>query len=206
LKKLKENALPEPLPIQTQQSNSTAVVHTPNIIISPTQDITSHSNGSDVNRKNSDARRSSLSDKYEVMISFHVESSKVLAKQLKEYLEQRNISVFVCTDLKPGSNFRTKIATAALHCKVFVPLINEEWAKSKECDYEYNIAQRSSIKEGHPIIAPIIVTKFDVKLYDIVQALLCNFNVIFMNDEPPENAFTAINEVVKNLNEELKND
>jgi len=79
----------------------------------------------------------------DIMISFNVRTARDLAVALKEKLHQHGYSTWLCLDMDVGSNFRSEIVLAATSSKIIIPLINEGWANSKECQYEINIAQRN---------------------------------------------------------------
>jgi len=132
------------------------------------------------NERNSYNSSTTIPQNIDVMISLHVDSTKEFASKLKSYLKEKGYSVWICTDLKLGTDYRNEIIIATRACKVFMPLVNENWAKSKECEFEYNIAQRKRAQTGKfPIIMPVVLTSFDSTQYDIVEALLANYNVIF---------------------------
>jgi hypothetical protein len=81
----------------------------------------------------------------EVFISVHVASLGAVAKQLKQAIEAQGRSVFLCTDLSGGVNFRDEIIQGVKACKVFVPLMNAEWASSGECESEFLLAKRLNL-------------------------------------------------------------
>jgi len=158
--------------IQEPKLNPTVTVSRESIPLETLPVVTAN----DRNSYNSSTNQQTL----DVMISLHVDSTKEFASKLRSYLLENGYSVWICTDLNIGTDYRNEIIIAARTCKVFMPLINENWAKSKECEFEYNIAQRRRAKtEKYPIIMPIVLTTFDSTQYDIVEALLANYNVIF---------------------------
>ncbi len=65
------------------------------------------------------------------------------AIEIKKWLEAGGISCWICTEnLTAGANYRNDIVNAVDNCTVFLPLINSEWAKSGECESEFNYAKR----------------------------------------------------------------
>ena len=50
------------------------------------------------------------------------------------------ISTWMCTDIDGGENFRDEILANVRDAKVFLIFLNEKWAKSQECTFEYNYA------------------------------------------------------------------
>ena len=46
----------------------------------------------------------------------------------------------MCTDIAGGGQFRNEILSNAKNAKVFLMFINEKWAKSDECLFEFNYA------------------------------------------------------------------
>jgi len=117
------------------------------------------------------------------MISFNVRTTKDLASALKEKLHEYGYSTWLCLDLDAGSNFRSEIVLAATSSRVMIPLINEAWANSKECQYEINIAQRNYLTIDQPVIMPILVdSTIDYKKYPLAHGILCNTNAVLHNN------------------------
>ena len=46
----------------------------------------------------------------------------------------------MCTDIDGGNTFREDILANVRDAKVFLIFLNEKWAKSDECVFEYNYA------------------------------------------------------------------
>jgi hypothetical protein len=85
---------------------------------------------------------SSSGETSEVFLSVHVASLGGAAKQLKQAIEAQGRSVFLCTDISGGLGFRDEIIKAVKACKVFIPLMNSQWASSGECEDEFLLAKR----------------------------------------------------------------
>ena len=96
----------------------------------------------------------------DVFLSHHVGSMNKYACQLRDKLKATGISVFICTDMKPGDYYREAITVNATQCKIFIPFINEAWAKSEECIIESNCALRCYTAAKTPQIVPIIIGGF----------------------------------------------
>jgi hypothetical protein len=47
----------------------------------------------------------------------------------------------MCTDIEGASTFRSDILVNIRDAKVFLILLDEKWAASNECMFEYNYAQ-----------------------------------------------------------------
>ena len=73
----------------------------------------------------------------DVMISLQVKSMQKSALYLRDILEQKGLSVWLCVEMSGGDQYRTEIVHAIKTCKVFLPLINNAWALSGECEDEY---------------------------------------------------------------------
>jgi len=55
--------------------------------------------------------------------------------------------------------------------------MNAPWCRSKECDYEFNIAIRTKFVEGKPYILPLLLEDFPFyKQFPIVNGVLCSTN------------------------------
>lgn len=46
----------------------------------------------------------------------------------------------MCTDIDGGDSFREEILANVRDAKVFLIFVNEKWAKSQECAFEFNYA------------------------------------------------------------------
>ena len=46
----------------------------------------------------------------------------------------------MCTDIDGGETFREEILANVRDAKVFLIFLNEKWARSDECVFEYNYA------------------------------------------------------------------
>lgn len=133
----------------------------------------------------------------DVMISLNCRTMSDTAIQLKKYLQSKGFSTWICMDMDGGQAFRSEIVVAATASKVFLPLINEAWALSKECQYEYNIAQRNELTVESPVVLPVIVEEFDFKKHPSVFGMMANTNALFMTDVSAqesvfENVITSI--------------
>lgn len=80
-----------------------------------------------------------------VFISLNVKSQKKSGDLLKEVLSKYGVTVFICTDLPGGVDFRNAIVEAVKRSSVFLCLINNAWALSGECLDEYNLAKRLNL-------------------------------------------------------------
>ncbi|KAJ1634206.1 hypothetical protein T492DRAFT_974641 [Pavlovales sp. CCMP2436] len=124
------------------------------------------------------------------MISINVKSMAKSAAMLKRWLEARGVKVWVCTvDLSGGQDFREGIVNAAKRCAVFMPLINDAWARSGECKDEFNLAKRLNLtstemgrtREGDPrlpVILPIAFSDLDWDAHSHVQLLAASTNFL----------------------------
>ena len=91
-----------------------------------------------------------------------------------------------------GDNYRTEIVAAVKSCKVFMPLINDPWALSGECEDEYSLAKRlnlTSHESGRtnrnqkrvPIMIPISFSDLKWNAYPHVELLAASTNFIVHN-------------------------
>ena len=53
----------------------------------------------------------------------------------------------MCTDIDGGDTFREEIVANVRDAKVFLIFLNEKWAKSQECTFEYNYAMVTRDKQ-----------------------------------------------------------
>lgn len=118
------------------------------------------------------------------------------AKQ--KYLLDKGYNVFLCDQINVGENFRHLICLYAFYCwyrndlqlnakfrnaarcLVFIPFINEEWCKSKECTYEFNIALSTKNRLGSPEILPVFLEKFDFYRDNIVYPIIAQKEYYFI--------------------------
>lgn len=78
-----------------------------------------------------------------IVLSINVRTIGASATRLAAWLEARGVRVWVCTSsLCGGADYREGIARAVKRCTVFIPLINEAWARSGERNDEFNLAKR----------------------------------------------------------------
>lgn len=56
------------------------------------------------------------------------------------------ISTWMCTDINGGNTYREEILANIRDAKVFLIFLNEKWAKSNECVFEYNYATVSGVQ------------------------------------------------------------
>ena len=109
-----------------------------------------------------------------VMVSFHCASSTEAALALRAALTARGLRVWCCTaDLRVGSAYRSEIARNAALCGVLIPLVSRGWAASSECEFEFNIALRTSLvtksRGGErPRILPLVLPDAAPLFGDIV--------------------------------------
>ena len=107
------------------------------------------------------------------------------ARNFEEKLRKMGLKVFICTSLRPGEDFRQSITVNAVKCKLFIPFINEQWAMSEECIFEYNCALRSYTTKRTPQFVPIIIGGFqwiDVIKYPDVYNITANTNCAVLTD------------------------
>lgn len=126
------------------------------------------------------------------MISLNVGTMKHVAINLFNYLTGLNYRVWVCLHMEAGDAFRIEIARSAAQCKAFIILLNEAWASSRECEYEFNVATRKNLTRGSPLILPVVMGGALFGLigdkYPAVDAMLCNTNALVLerHDDPEE--------------------
>ena len=139
--------------------------------------------------------RTEMATLADVFLSHHVGSMNKYVCQLGEKLKTMGISAFICTNMKPGADFRHAITVNAVKCKIFIPFINEAWAKSEECIFEFNCALRSYTTTKTPQIAPIIIGGFgwiDVLQYPDVYNITANTNCAVLNADNWDKVFEEI--------------
>ena len=130
----------------------------------------------------------------QVMISFNCRSNTENAKALKELLEKMNIPTWICVDLTGGIEFRDAIVDAVDSCKVFLPLINTEWALSPECESEFAYAYRKNLssKDRLPVILPVVFPNLDWNRHKHVRLLLASTNALVWKDDDKSTTFNDI--------------
>jgi len=114
-------------------------------------------------------------------LSLNVGSSKTLADKARSVFHSHGISTWMCTDIDGGETFREEIVANVRDAKVFLIFLNEKWAKSDECVFEYNYATRKNLTKKSPVIMPIVTEDFNIEKYAHVDALLANFQGVFLN-------------------------
>jgi len=150
----------------------------------------------------------------DVMISLHVASMRDSAISLKKYLQSKGLSVWICVDsILGGDNYRTEIIKTLKACSVIIPLINNEWALSGECQDEYAFAKRlnlTSHESGRtkreearkPIFIPIAFPNLVWNAHPQVELLAASTNFIIHNDDTllQGNSQQTLNTVALSLN------
>lgn len=127
------------------------------------------------------------------MISLQVGSMQASAKKLQSYLQSRGMKVWVCVDMMGGDNYRNEIIDAIEAADFFIILLNNKWALSGECEFEYNYAIRlnlTSYESGRtsrgvarkPVFIPIAFSDLDWGAHRHVRLLAANTNFIVHND------------------------
>ena len=121
--------------------------------------------------------------------------------------------VFVCVDMTGGAQYRNAIVRAVQSCKIFLILLNEQWALSGECEDEYNLAKRlnlTSHEKGRtkrdseqrlPIMLPIAFPNLNWDGHLHVKLLAASTNFILHNadDLLSGNSSTTLDDVVRAL-------
>jgi len=132
----------------------------------------------------------------DIMISFNAKTMKKTAKQLKLLIQKQYFTVFISSDITAGTAYREEINAAAFTCRVFIALINEEWASSKECDLEYNIVLNRYLhpSENRPLIIPVIIGDWEITKYNSLIALKSIIQFIKV-----ENIEEIFNEIITQL-------
>jgi hypothetical protein len=148
---------------------------------------------------------------YDVFISLNVASSLKFAEELKLFITQHYpCKVFLCTEMNGGDSFRNQIVDALETCKVFIPLINEEWMSSPECLDEFNHARRLNLishKIGKttspearlPIILPVYFEGFNFLKYKETRLLASSINFLPLQPTNPTNTWNRIYSSVEYL-------
>lgn len=144
----------------------------------------------------------------DVMISYRCKTAQAHADALKGLLEAAGVSVFVCSEtLRAGEGYRSRIAQTAALCKVMVPLVDQAWAESGECAYEYNIAVRTNlVTKTRPVIIPVAMPDIQPFMGDPIQlaqrfpllmGVAANINAVFLAGGPLQAAFQPVADAVK---------
>lgn len=98
------------------------------------------------------------------------------------------------TSLDAGDKFRDEIVGAVKACKVFVPLINNEWAASGECYDEFSLAKRRNLTSHEsgrtspsgprlPAIVPVAFPSLDWERFPHVELLAATTNFLLSSTE-----------------------
>jgi len=134
------------------------------------------------------------------MLSIHVKTMAASALELQKYLESFGIKTWVCTQMQGGTNYRDEIVSCVRQCYAFVPLINDEWGASGECEDEFSLAKRRNLtsyemktavapQPRRPVIVPIAFPNLTWSKYSHVELLASKTNFIVH----PAETFTATN-------------
>ena len=117
-------------------------------------------------------------------ISLCTRQEKPIANALIKYLKKKNIPNWCCLkDLSEGQEFRNEIISAVNTSKYFLILLTEDWVNSKECQYEYNMAERLNRKKGNPLIVPLVIDPEIEDKSPVAFAILANYQGIFIDQE-----------------------
>lgn len=114
-------------------------------------------------------------------LSLNVGSSKTLADKARSVFHSHGISTWMCTDIEGGQTFREEILANVRDAKIFLIFLNQKWAKSAECVFEYNYAMRKYLTKKSPVIMPIVTEDFEIEKHAHVDALMANFQGVFLN-------------------------
>jgi len=129
----------------------------------------------------------------DIFISYNVASSKSIANELKKWLQEHGVSVWMCTEeMHGGDQFREEIIKAIEKSKVVIPLINRNWAKSEECQYECNFAMRLKLTKKRPFILPLLLETFDWTQFPLLSGLMANTAAINYQFSEPIGTFKEI--------------
>jgi len=115
-------------------------------------------------------------------------------------LSEKGYKVWICSEITKGTIYRDEIIGAAISCNYFIPFINEDWCKSKECEFESNIIIRTfcTSNNGFPKIIPIFLVPQNVyKNYKVAYAMACNFNAFTKTENDLGDSFWA--EILESL-------
>lgn len=135
------------------------------------------------------------------MISLNVASMLPVARRLAKLLNARGVKTWMCTEMDGGVDFRKEISAAVKQCTVFVPLINEAWATSAECEFEYNFALRlnltSKAKPRLPVVIPICFPDLNWTGHDHVMMLMASTNALVYSPEQEAVVFGRLADAMK---------
>jgi len=95
-------------------------------------------------------------------------------------------------EMGAGVQFREEIVVHASGSKAFIALLNENWAESKECRYEFNIATRSNLSKGFPVIIPVVLKQFDWNKYPLLLGTMANTNALFYEESQPSKTWEQV--------------
>lgn len=142
----------------------------------------------------------SSSNMVDYFLSLNVASSKNLADRARNFFHKHGISTWMCTDIEGGDTYRDQILGNVRDAKVFLIFLNEKWAQSQECTFEYNYAMRKRLVKEKPVIMPLVTESFDLEKYAHVDALMANCQgLFFSNCATEEDAFKKIVESLQNV-------
>jgi hypothetical protein len=138
-----------------------------------------------------------------IMISLQVSSMKKFAHQLTKFLRDNGHNVWICTQsMSGGDSWRREIVKAVKRCHVFIPLINNPWAESGECEVEFNLAfnlyTHSKGKPRLPIFVPVAFPDLDWNAHAHVELLAANTNFITHSELD-----TTCNAVLQSINSSI---
>jgi hypothetical protein len=147
----------------------------------------------------------------DVFISLEVESSLVIGRSLKEYLERNfGATVFMCDDVINGPTFREQIIDNLEKCRVFIPIVNEQWAESTECGEHFNYARQMNLAlhkmrrsraptPRMPVILPVHDKGFNHLAYQETRLLASSTNFTPINFDDPTATWKKICYSIKYL-------
>jgi len=124
----------------------------------------------------------SSSNMVDYFLSLNVASSKNLADRARNFFHKHGISTWMCTDIEGGDTYRDQILGNVRDAKVFLIFLNEKWAQSQECTFEYNYAMRKRLVKEKPVIMPLVTESFDLEKYAHVDALMANCQGLFFSN------------------------
>lgn len=120
--------------------------------------------------------------KAQVMISLCVRTMLPVAQRFQAFLEEHGVSTWICTEMDAGVDFRDAIVDAVDDATVFLPLIDQAWAASGECESEFQYAYRrnltSSFVPRKPVFLPICFPDLDWNEHKHVRLLLASTNAL----------------------------
>ena len=122
-----------------------------------------------------------MSEIKDIFLSHCVASMGAQAVAISENLRNAGYSTFICTQMDPGQDFRRQITANAANCKIMLILLDERWAKSKECLSEFNCAYSCYNKTQAPQIIPVVVGGFQwicPRTHPEVNCITANFQCL----------------------------